>query len=168
MQNVQNIASTIGATIGLVIACSIFLQMITTKFIAVFERFRALTAEYRDNDRSDKRNESLIKQIDIYRRRCQKLRLASNFITYSEFAFVATIILSGLATAFPNFAILTILAAATLLLGLAGMTASAYLEVAENTLNKQIIDSELHDFPQLPAKNVPSSAEERSFAKRSA
>jgi hypothetical protein len=167
MQYIQNIASTIGATIGLVIACSIFLQMITTKFIAVFDRYRALTGEYRDQGPAGKRKESLEKQIDIYYRRCHKLRLASDFVTYSEFAFVATIIFSGLGTALPNSLTIKILASATLLLGLAGLTISAWLEASENNLNKYIIDTELHDFPQLPA-NVSSAADERAFSRRSA
>src|SRR5579883_2591748 len=91
----KDIVDTAGATVGLVIATSIFMQLLTTKAIALFDRYRELTMEYRSTQEKPQRNENLRAQIGLYRRRCHLIQMALASLAYAEFIFLATILLSS-------------------------------------------------------------------------
>ena len=66
-----------GATIGIIIAAAIFLQCLSTKYVAAFDRYRNLTGEYRANNAGEQRHDSLQNQIQSYRCQTRYLNIAS-------------------------------------------------------------------------------------------
>ena len=150
-KGLSDIAGTAGATVGLVIATSIFLQMLTTKFISIFERYRGLTGELRGlKDDDGQRRQSLREQITLYQRRSHYIRIASCILTYTEFAFLGTIILASLSVLWPDQVFLQVLGGITMAGGLIGIGVAAGLEISENRLSRAAIESELKDFSDLP------------------
>jgi hypothetical protein len=144
----KDLAGTAGSTVGLIIATSIFLQVITTKFASTFDRYRALTGEFRNSDPSDERKKSLEDQIRLYFRRCMNLQQASLLLILAEFCFLAAVLLVCSSIVFPQFNWIKFAGAATLLAGLALITFSAGLELQENQLSGKAIESEMNDMGQ--------------------
>src|SRR5438270_10688643 len=62
-----------GATIGIIIAAGVLLQCFSTRYIAVFERYRALAGEYRGEQVSDPRRGNLRNELVDYRRQIRFL-----------------------------------------------------------------------------------------------
>src|SRR4051812_3207285 len=62
----SDMLSIAGATIGIIIAGAILMGNVIARYIAIFERYRALTGEYRDNHFSDQRRGGLKNQICNY------------------------------------------------------------------------------------------------------
>src|ERR1700712_916899 len=90
----KDLLEAIGPTASLVFAAWIFLSFLQSRYVAAFERFRELTDEYR-NGVEGRRGQSIRTQIQLYRRRCDWMRWATNLGVISEILLIATLILGG-------------------------------------------------------------------------
>lgn len=145
----KDMASTAGATVGLVIATSIFLQLLTTKYIAIYDKYRVLTGEYRAGNPADPRRASLREQIAIYHKRCHRIRRASSWLIYGEFSFLGTILFACLTIVFPQVGFIKVAGACTMMVGLIAVGVGAAYELSENEISNLEVESELSDLPDL-------------------
>src|SRR3954447_5804691 len=72
-----DLLSAAGATIGIIIAGTIFLQFLSSKYTELSGRYRELATEYRGAEREKPRHAPLRTQIQVYRRRLVLLNRAS-------------------------------------------------------------------------------------------
>src|SRR5579883_1011007 len=113
-----------GATIGIIIAGGIMMGNLTAKYVAIVERFRGITGEYRRNDANEIRRGSLETQISAYGRQVLLLNYATSFTTLGVFVFLVTVGLASLSVMFPGVLVLRSLGTIGLFLGLASIMAS--------------------------------------------
>src|SRR4051812_38551634 len=91
-----------GATVGIIIAGGILMGNMSAQYIAIFERFRTLTSEYRGNNCSDLRRGGLKRQITSYGRQILHLNIASLFVSLAVLAFLATVTVASLSVIYPH------------------------------------------------------------------
>lgn len=149
MFDLEKVAGAAVSTAGLVIAASIFAQMLATKFIASFERFRALAGELRSRNGSGARLDSLRHQVSLYRRRCHHLRRASFLMMATELSFIITIVAAAVTVAFKGPTAVAIIGAITMVTGFACFAAATVLDTIENHMSRRAIETELHDLNDL-------------------
>ena len=149
----KDIVDTAGATVGLVIATSIFMQLLTTKAIALFDRYRELTMEYRSTQEKPQRNENLRAQIGLYRRRCHLIQMALASLAYAEFIFLATILLSSASLIFKQATWLKIAGSLCMLAGLLAIGLGVLFELKENFRGRDAIESETADLSEFSGQS---------------
>jgi uncharacterized protein DUF2721 len=150
--NLKDIGGTAGSSVSLIIACTIFLHQLITKFVSSADRLRVLTQEYREYSEDDARKASLADQITLYYHRTHWIRHALCTVAIGEFFFILVIIASCLSVLMPASNAVGIIGLVALFLGLAAIAVGTAIEIYENYYFKFVIDSELSDFPELPQK----------------
>jgi len=140
-----------GATIGIMIAAGILLQFLSTRYIAIFERYRGLTGEYRGNHASDARRDSLKNQIAAYGRQIALLNWATQAVTVALLSFVATVIVASLSVIFPQEMGLRAAGTIGLFLGLGLIAFGVALVQVEAMLQRHTLAKETSDFNDLPS-----------------
>lgn len=149
--NIQDTVGSATATAGLVIACAITLSMVSTKFIAAFERYRALTGEYRAGS-NGQRKHSLRDQIQMYHRRCRYMRLASMCMLAGELAFLLAIVGAGVGVNVPWLAPKVIVGGG-MLLGLSLLSIGVFIDLLETRITRRVLDSEVCDLDRSGARD---------------
>jgi hypothetical protein len=94
----KDVLQTAGPTAALVFASWIFLQLLTQKFTAAFERYCALATEYRADGVSDERQRHLAEQIPIYKRRCEQMQRATLLGVIAAILLIFTLLAGTLET----------------------------------------------------------------------
>jgi len=140
-----------GATIGIIIAGSVFLQCLITRYTAIFDRYRALTGEHRENHASDSRRSSLLKQISTYRRQIRHLNTASMCVAASLFLFVFTVATASLSVIFPKAMPLRTIGTLSLMGGLLLIGLSTVLVAVQAYLERMLIGKEVEDISDVPS-----------------
>jgi len=147
-----------GSTIGIIIAGAILLGGFDAKYVHLFERYRGLTGEYRGNELSDPRRDSLQPQIDNYRRRIGLINIAAACITLALLLFVLTVGIAGLSVIYPKFMALRLAGTVGLIGGLGLIGAAVGINLAEVFLSRRIIGTEAADLGA--SKGAPRGAEQ--------
>src|SRR5688500_7549329 len=96
-----DLLSSAGATIGVIIAGTIFLQFMSTKYLELSSRYRELTKEYRGKAAEEPRHDPLRTQIRIYRCRLRLINRASWLGALALLSFLSAVLSGGLSMAYP-------------------------------------------------------------------
>lgn len=139
-----------GATIGIIIAAAILMGGFHAKYLGLFERYRALTGEYRGDGPSDPRRGSLRAQIPNYRRRMNFLSIAGALMSVAVLLFILVVAVASVSVAYPHVLALRTVGTIGLILGLALIAGAVALDLRETLLSRQAIGQELEDFSDLP------------------
>src|SRR4051812_48458115 len=81
-----------GATVGIIIFGTIFLQFLSGKYTELASRFRELAVEYRKGGAGEARHAELQEQMVLYRRRLRLMRLASWVAAVALLCFLAAVL----------------------------------------------------------------------------
>ena len=94
--------SSAGATIGVIIGGTIFLQFLSTKYTDLCECYRELIDECRVRRQYEPRHGSLQSEIRMYRRRLTLMHVASTLAAVALFCFLGALASGDLPTVFPS------------------------------------------------------------------
>lgn len=139
-----------GATIGIIIAGAILLGAFDGRYVQLFDRYRALTGEYRANSSSDPRKESLRCQIKNYRRRINLINIASVCVSAALLLFVLTVGVASLSVVYPHVMALRFAGTLGLILGLFLIAVAVALGGVDVILSREAISPEVADFEDIP------------------
>src|ERR1700679_959434 len=89
------LVSVAQAPVSLVIATSIFLHMLTSRYVPLYDRLRALTDEYRNGPKSDARRKSIQRQLQLYVKRLKITQTASNALNLAVISYLGTVCISA-------------------------------------------------------------------------
>ncbi|HEX4607740.1 MAG TPA: DUF2721 domain-containing protein [Urbifossiella sp.] len=134
-----------GATIGVIIGGTIFLQFLSSKYVELANRLRELTREYRERKGDEPRHGPLADVIRIYRRRLMLLIRASWLAGGALLFFLAAVLAGGLSMAYPPVVAFKAVGSVGLLIGLLLIGAGVALELWESVLARHEIRDELAD-----------------------
>jgi hypothetical protein len=149
------------APVALIIATSIFLSNLTTKWWAVNGTFRGMAGELRAlDDQRGSRSESLQRQLVLVAKRLHLLMTATTLLTLAILSFILPVVLTGvsiigggkwieIATVFASFA------------GFSFLAASVIVESWENHLGRGEINLEIKDYTHL-ADSEPAERPEHA------
>lgn len=140
-----DVLSAAGATIGVIIAGTIFLQFMSTKYMDLCSRYRALTGEYRDRSEEEPRHGSLQLQIRSYRLRLILMYRASALAAVALLCFLLAVLAGGLSILNPPFRFYKFVGTIGLFGGLALMAGAVSLELAEILTARHELGEELAD-----------------------
>jgi len=140
-----------GATIGIIIAGGILLQGYCARYIAVFDRFRTLTGEYRANNFSDARRSSLQNQIANYSRQILFLNSAALGVSLALLLFLVTVGVASLSVIYPKAMVLRLVGSFTLFGGLLLIGFGIFLGVLEMFFERHAVAKEKGDFHDIPS-----------------
>ena len=143
-----------GATIGVIIAGTIFLQFLSSKYVELFGRYRDLTREYRGGA-GGPRHGLLQNQIHVYRRRLWLLNRASWLAAVALLCFLVSVLLGGFSMVWPHVVAIKWTGAVGLFSGLALTAAGVALELYESVQARGEIGEEAGDLDS-PAKGKGS------------
>ncbi len=144
----SDLLSSAGATIGVIIAGTIFLQFLSTKYTELAGRLREITSEYRGVGDNHGRHAPLQSQIKGYRRRLGLLNWASCLGAVALLCFLVAVLAGGLSLAFPPVRTIKAVGTVGLLVGLLLMAAAVTLELVESILARQEIWDEICDLDE--------------------
>lgn len=140
-----DLLSSAGATIGVIIAGTIFLQFLSSKFTELGERYRELTQEYRGVSGEQTRHKPLRTQIRNYRHRLVLLNRASWLAAVALLCFLAAVLAGGLSLAFPPIRAFKVVGTAGLGAGLVLVAVAVALELCESVAARREILEEISD-----------------------
>src|SRR5215218_1670923 len=104
-QNID-LAKLVGAAtspVALIIAASILLGNLTTRYNAASDRLRMFTGELRQEQNDDRRSKSVNHQAELFRRRINCILRAMNWNFSSVVCFILTVVLTAISVVFPEF-----------------------------------------------------------------
>lgn len=140
-----DVLSSAGATIGVIIAGTIFLQFMSTKYSDLCSRYRALTGEYRGRSEEEPRHGSLQSQIRSYRLRLVLMYRASALAAVALLCFLLAVLAGGLSILNPPFRFYKLAGTIGLFGGLILMAGAVWLELAEILTARHELGDELAD-----------------------
>ncbi len=140
-----------GATIGIIIAGAILLGGLIGQYTALFERYRALTGEYRDNHASDPRRGSLQNQIANYRLQVRFLNIGSLLVSLALLLFLLTVGVASLSVMFPKDLWLRTAGTACLFGGLLLIFLAVTLQGVAIFMSRHAIGKEVADIADVPS-----------------
>ncbi len=143
-----DLLSSAGATIGVIIAGTIFLQFLSTKYTELAGRLREITSEYRGVEDDHNRHEPLRSQIRVYRLRLLILNLASCLGAVALLCFLVAVLAGGLSMAYPPVRPIKAVGTIGLLFGLLLIGAAVTLELVESILTRKEIWYEICDLDE--------------------
>lgn len=143
-----DLLSSAGATIGVIIAGTIFLQFISTKYTELSARLRELTGEYRGVDIKHNRHDPLRSQIRVFRRRLILLNRASCLAAIALLCFLAAVLAGGLSLIYPPIRAIKAVGSFGLFLGLLLIAAAVTLELVESWMSRKEIGHEVADLDE--------------------
>ena len=140
-----DLLSAAGATIGVIIAGTIFLQFLSTKYTELSGRYREMALEYRKRREDEPRHGPLQAQIRLYRRRLRLMHLASCVAAISELCFLLAVLAGGFSMLYPPQRAFKYIGTAGLFAGLLLMAAAVALEFIEIVLTFSEVSRETAD-----------------------
>lgn len=140
-----DLLSTAGATIGIIIAGTIFLQFINTKYMDLAGRYRDLAKEYRGVPGEHGRHGPLRSLIRRYRRRLVLLNRAAWIAAVALLAFLSAVLVGGLSILFPPIVALRTTGTAGLMGGLILIAVAVLLNLIETVMARVEIGDEIAD-----------------------
>ncbi len=151
----SDLLGSAGATIGIIIAGTIFLQFLSTKYGELFARYRALTGEYRGRKADESRHDQLQPQIRTYRRRLRLMSWASWGAAVALLCFILAVLAGGLSVAYPDVRLFKGAGTLSLLLGLVLIGVAVFLELLESVMARGELYEEVADL-DAPARRGAS------------
>lgn len=149
-----DLLSSAGATIGIIIAGTIFLQFLSAKYQELAGRYRALTREYRTGGVGDTRHGLLQSQIRAYRRRLRLINRASWLAAIALLCFILAVLAGGFSVMYPPIRYFKWIGTAGLICGLTLIGAALFLEISESVLAEHDHAEEVGDLDD-PVKVGP-------------
>jgi hypothetical protein len=149
---VTDLFNTVGAPIGVIIAGTIFLQFLSSKYVGLFSTFAQLTKEYREHQRTAPRHTPLVTQISIYRRRLWLLCWASWMAACALLTLILPIIAGLLSLAFPEILALKKIGLYFLVAGMCLIGGGVALEFWESVVARHEIREEMADLDEEAKK----------------
>jgi len=143
-----DLLSAAGATIGVIIAGTIFLQFLSTKYTELFGRYSELTSEYRSVNGDHGRHRPLQTQIQVYRSRLVYLNRASWLGAIALLCLIATVLAGGFSMVYPPIRAFKALGSVCLLFGLLLMAAAVSLEWIESVMARKESGEEIADLDE--------------------
>lgn len=140
-----DLLSTAGATIGIIIAGTIFLQFVNTKYMDLAGRYRELTSEYRGVPGEHGRHGPLRALIQHYRRRLTLLNRASWIAALALLAFLSAVLVGGLSILYPPVVAFRTAGTWSLLGGLLLIGIAVLLNLIETIMARKEIGDEIAD-----------------------
>jgi hypothetical protein len=148
--DIKDLLDAIGPNAALIFAAWIFLSVLQTRYTGAYSRYRELIELYRNGDAQGARRKSLIEQVMLYKRRCERMRRATSIGIASAVLLIAGLIVAGIAVIAggdnPAFKIVVPI---LLLGGLACVIWAAIPMFIENREIEQAIRQEPSDLPEL-------------------
>jgi|SRR5579883_589174 len=142
-----------GATIGIIIGGTIFLQFLSSKADQLVTRYRGLTSEYRGQKPEGKRHAPLQSQISLYRRRLLLLIWASWLAGTALLFFLIAVLAGGASMLYPSVEVFKVIGTTGLALGLLLIFGGVALELWESILSRQELNEEVADLDD-PVKSA--------------
>jgi hypothetical protein len=143
-----DLLSSAGATIGIIIAGTIFLQFLSTKYVELSARFREMAAEYRTGKGEEPRHAPLRTQLWVYRRRLVLLNWGSCLGALELLFFWLAVLSGGLSLLKPTYRWILIVGTCGLFAGLICIGAAVALELVESILTAREIREEVADLDE--------------------
>jgi hypothetical protein len=134
-----------GATIGVIIAGTIFLQFMSTKYTDLCSRYRELTGEYRGRREGEPRHGPLQSQIRMYRRRLMLMNRASCLAAVALLCFLVAVLAGGMSILQPPQRAYKFIGTASLFSGLILIAAAVALGIVETVLSRHELGDEIAD-----------------------
>lgn len=134
-----------GATIGIIIAGTIFLQFVNTKYMELAGRYREMTGEYRGVPGDHGRHAPLRSQIQVYRQRLVLLSRALWIAAMALLCLLLAALSGGLSMIFPPIVQIRTVGTAALLAGLLLIGIAVAIDLRESILARKEIDYEIAD-----------------------
>lgn len=142
---VTDLFNTVGAPIGVIIAGTIFLQFLSSKYCGLFTTYAQLTQEYRQHHREEPRHTPLICQIGIYHRRLWLLCWASWVAGLALIILILPIMAGMLSLAYPELMYLKVVGLICLFVGMFLIGTGVFLELWESIVACQEIREQMAD-----------------------
>jgi hypothetical protein len=146
-----DLLSAAGATIGIIIAGTIFRQFLSTKYRELLGRYRSLTGEYRDGGAGESRHVLLQEEIRCYHRRLRLTSWASRLSAMALLSFLGAVLAGGLSMVWPAVVAIKVTGTMSLMLGLVLMGVGVALDLFESFYDQHEIGAEAEDLDE-PAK----------------
>lgn len=143
-----DLLSSAGATIGIIIAGTIFLQFLSNKSIELSGRYRQLTGEYRGVNNEQNRHAPLRTQIRLYRRRLNLLNWASWTAALALLNFLLAVIAGGTSLLYPPVVAIRTVGTAGLLVGLILIGIAVSIDLVESILSRKELEEEIADLDE--------------------
>ena len=140
-----DLLSTAGATIGIIIAGTIFLQFVNTKYMELAGRYRELAREYRGVPGEHGRHAPLRTLIQRYRQRLVLLNRASWLAAVALLAFLSAVLIGGLSMLFPPVVAFRTAGTGGLMGGLLLILIAVMLNLMESVMARTEIGDEIAD-----------------------
>ena len=141
-----DLLSSAGATIGVIIAGTIFLQFLSTKYTELSGRFREMAGEYRGVSGEQDRHAPLRAQIQGYRRRLRLLNWASWLGAVALLFFLSAVMAGGFSLLYPPVRAIKAVGTFGLMAGLLLIAVAVFLELVESIVARKEIGDEIADF----------------------
>jgi hypothetical protein len=126
----------------MVSATAILVSGVNSRYIAIADRVRALSHEFRDANTSPDRRHVIRRQMPVFRRRMHLVSSAMRILYVSAGCFVGVALLIGMSVSKPMAQSATL---ATFLVGLVGIMAAIVLQYMELQESNKTIDIESAD-----------------------
>lgn len=140
-----DLLSSAGATIGIIIGGTIFLQFLSTKFTELTGSLRSLTADYRNRTDDEPRHAPLRRQIRLYGRRLVLLYWGATLGAVALLSLLGSVFSGALSMIFPSSRTIQLLGTGTLIVGLLLVAAAVTLELVETVIARREITDEIAD-----------------------
>jgi hypothetical protein len=134
-----------GATTGLMIAGTLFLQFLSAKYIGLYARYIQLTDEYRNGKNEEPRHGSVCAEIRIYRERLWLLSWGNWLAGLALLCLIVAVLSGGCSMAFPEELAFKWSATVSLGLGLVLIGAGVAIQIWESVLARHEIRREIAD-----------------------
>lgn len=143
-----DLLSSAGATIGVIIAGTIFLQFLSTKYTELSGRYREMAGEYRGVNSEQTRHAPLRSQIQRYRRRLRLLNRASWLGAVALLLYLLAVLAGGLSMLYPPVQWIRAVGTIGLGAGIVLMAVAVSLELAELILTRDELEVEIADLDE--------------------
>lgn len=141
----SDLLSSAGATIGIIIAGTIFLQFLSTKYTELIGQLRVIASEYRGKPDDQPRHGPLQGQIRLYRRRLVLLNWAATLGAVALLSLLAAVLAGACSMVYPSLRAIKTVGTVGLVVGLIIITAAVALELAETIMARKEIFEEIAD-----------------------
>ncbi len=139
-----DLLSSAGSTIGIIIAGTIFLNFLSSKYTELSGRYREFAGEYRGGS-AENRHDPLRRQIGAYRQRLRLLLRASWMAAVALLSFLLAGLAGALSVVYPPVRAIKVVGTAGLLAGLLLMAAAVALELVESIMTRKELWYEIAD-----------------------
>ncbi|MBX9622910.1 MAG: DUF2721 domain-containing protein [Gemmataceae bacterium] len=154
--DLPKVAGAAASAVGLIIASTILVSFVSTRYTSALERYTDLTDGFRGYQDRNKRREALREQVRQYRRRLRLLSWASELLCWVMICAVVTVVAAGVSMVFPGHRGLDLAGAFTLLLTLSLDVVAIGLVVAETRIDRRAVEAEAMDLDEVFGRPEPA------------